>query len=694
MVPLLSLGEDLQRMSLGAAGSRAGKDPAGEASKRGKVPTLGEVQKSLKQLIKTLIQATTSMETLPRRRFANFKLFYTDDTPEDYEPVHFKAGDVDADKFFFATHDVKEPPEKTSVGGVETGHHGINVEIQSVAAYLPPADNADSPFTGLAAAGVSGTSPSANLTPGEEAVARAAQDRAQAEDAEARVVVWDAEKAVYDDADAEGDDDPDYAADKSANDSGIGMIPGLLGIRSEEGIVVPIHLAKVEAIKSVRGEDGDMDTGSTIHTDDIDEAQYAGTSEDVPLNAGALRLTHLIVDHHLTQTQELLEPTQLLPLDARTSSTMRATTSPLPPSSASGTSTPTQTQSMLQGETVPTQMLVDMIFENQSSSAPTQDTDMLDLETQVQTMGDDPIESFASATGPNEGIKVDSEDLGFACSCGVSMQDGDMCFCEGGCGKWFHLWCNGYHSSQDARLPRVFNCFGCRVRQDKNWAIISVNDILPIMTEKFERLAVFRRAIKVAEVTDFKSLNTFTKEMGCEVLLAGQLLKRLEAEGFVAVEILVDITLDRTRKQKQRVKARRDIQKAKYYFVKASKRRQAYLDYFNPDAEVEKRMMGLSEADTRPKSHRKKGLALSLTDSSNLAAQGSSRRSPTPLPPCPSVVIPPVDENGSQTQDYTQEALHPPIQPSQELKRKSTETGESRKKKVKISMARPVDLQD
>lgn len=47
-VPLLSLGEDLERMSLGPEGSGARKDPAGEASKKGKVPTLGEVQKSLK----------------------------------------------------------------------------------------------------------------------------------------------------------------------------------------------------------------------------------------------------------------------------------------------------------------------------------------------------------------------------------------------------------------------------------------------------------------------------------------------------------------------------------------------------------------------------------------------------------------------------------------------------------------------
>lgn len=104
----------------------------------------------MQQLIKTLIQATTHMETLPRtspraprpyriclnidveigrdgaagRRYATFKLFYTAHTPADYEPVHFRAGDVERDRFFFATHGMDEPPEKSSIGRLETGHHG------------------------------------------------------------------------------------------------------------------------------------------------------------------------------------------------------------------------------------------------------------------------------------------------------------------------------------------------------------------------------------------------------------------------------------------------------------------------------------------------------------------------------------------------------------------------------------------
>lgn len=57
------------------------------------------------------------------RRFASYKLFYTDHTPADYEPPFFRAGDPEKDKFVFTTHDRSEVPEKWSVGSVATPHH-------------------------------------------------------------------------------------------------------------------------------------------------------------------------------------------------------------------------------------------------------------------------------------------------------------------------------------------------------------------------------------------------------------------------------------------------------------------------------------------------------------------------------------------------------------------------------------------
>lgn len=57
------------------------------------------------------------------RRFATFKLFYTEDTPPDYEPPNFQAGDVEKDRWYFMTHDLDEVPERCSIGKFDAGHH-------------------------------------------------------------------------------------------------------------------------------------------------------------------------------------------------------------------------------------------------------------------------------------------------------------------------------------------------------------------------------------------------------------------------------------------------------------------------------------------------------------------------------------------------------------------------------------------
>jgi hypothetical protein len=51
-----------------------------------------------------------------------------------------------------------------------------------------------------------------------------------------------------------------------------------------------------------------------------------------------------------------------------------------------------------------------------------------------------------------------------------------------------------YHTDRDLRIPTVFICFNCRIRGDKNWAMIAVNDLLPNMISKFNDLALFRYA--------------------------------------------------------------------------------------------------------------------------------------------------------------------------------------------------------
>lgn len=71
----------------------------------------------------------TSSSSL-ERRFATFKIFYTEETPADYEPPHFQPGDANADRWFFTTHGADEAPDRRRVGGINTGHHALVHRVQ------------------------------------------------------------------------------------------------------------------------------------------------------------------------------------------------------------------------------------------------------------------------------------------------------------------------------------------------------------------------------------------------------------------------------------------------------------------------------------------------------------------------------------------------------------------------------------
>jgi hypothetical protein len=139
------------------------------------------------------------------------------------------------------------------------------------------------------------------LTPVEEANHRAQQAEIQTKDASERNVVWDAEQGLGD-ADAEGEDDPDYidgvfVGCSDVNDSGVEMSP--IGIRTGEGVIIPLVLSEkgVEA-----GAEGDLtqrarnnrhgDGGDGGDGMDVDgkseEVHFGGSSEYVPPHAGAL----------------------------------------------------------------------------------------------------------------------------------------------------------------------------------------------------------------------------------------------------------------------------------------------------------------------------------------------------------------------------------------------------------------------
>ncbi|KAI0672868.1 HORMA-domain-containing protein [Trametes maxima] len=603
-VPVMSLGEDMMNLSL--SGSKPSYDPVADATRKGKIPTLGEVKRSLKALVKNLIQATTQMDALPRRRFATFKLFYYENTPDDYEPPHFRAGDAKEDKWFMTTHDREELPERCSVGSVQTGYHGVDVKVTSVSAYLPSGEDNSAPFLGTTTGNPFGAP---QLTPAEEAAVRAKQAEVQRQDANERRIVWDADDGLVG-SDGTGNAERCSNGAQRRDPSTHPRRVALLGIRDEEGHLVPL-----------RNQEEFHDLPEAA------EVQYAGRPESVPVCIGQLAKTGAHLGDDISPTQEI-EETQVIPspLASQTPPSRSVTPtpqlrrslrhscfppveSPLPPSdlplsSCTDAATP---------ESTDTQLIKDNTTAGVSVSQ--EDGMILDMETQ-QAPGlcktHDPIESFTEAEGDVETpMDQDKESVALTdCECGVHLEDCDCCMCDGGCGRWFHLWCMGYHSAQDPRIPSKFICFDCRVKADRNWDLIVVHDLYPRMIARFKDLAIQRRGIKVFETHAPESLSAFTKLIGCDSSVAGQVFKRLEAEGFVAQEtretddlgFMETTSLTTKRKTKNKTSAktktthrRKNFQKSTYVFVQAIKNEDAYKDYFSPDPEVEKRLLGLSD---------------------------------------------------------------------------------------------------
>ncbi|CAE6502722.1 unnamed protein product, partial [Rhizoctonia solani] len=193
--PIMSLATNISQMGL-----IDGEDPVSTATTNGRVPTLGDVKRSVRLLIKRLVTVCQQLDPLPDRRFATFKIHYNDTTPQEYEPPHFVAGDAEKDRFVFSTHGVSQPPDRYSIGGVGTGQHDVQVDIASICSFLPTPEDNNAPFTGHAVAAGS------RIDYAAKEAKRKADNQAQIEDAERRRVVWNAEAF----GDTAGEKGPEY----------------------------------------------------------------------------------------------------------------------------------------------------------------------------------------------------------------------------------------------------------------------------------------------------------------------------------------------------------------------------------------------------------------------------------------------------------------------------------------------------
>eukprot|EP01083_Nonionella_stella_P285745 972751_1 len=91
-----------------------------------RVPTHSDAKKMLTQMIRTLITLTSTLPPLPDDTFVTLRLFYNEDTPEDYEPECFRPTKKEEAVVF---EEKKAQQITTHVGEVATGHHRVAVQV-------------------------------------------------------------------------------------------------------------------------------------------------------------------------------------------------------------------------------------------------------------------------------------------------------------------------------------------------------------------------------------------------------------------------------------------------------------------------------------------------------------------------------------------------------------------------------------
>jgi len=101
---------------------------------------------------------------------------------DDYDPPFFRPADYESNKYVFGTECPSQTPERTALGRLDTGFHGVAINLVSIASHLPSTDEA---------------------VPRPENETVAEQIQANREEAKERNIIWDAEAALTQDSSLE-----------------------------------------------------------------------------------------------------------------------------------------------------------------------------------------------------------------------------------------------------------------------------------------------------------------------------------------------------------------------------------------------------------------------------------------------------------------------------------------------------------
>lgn len=89
--------------------------------------TKEQIKNTASQVLHSLVELTQTLRPLPHRHAISVKLYYTADTPANYQPPMFKATTSDAECWF------EEKPLRINAGIITTCHHSLTMTLRAQA---------------------------------------------------------------------------------------------------------------------------------------------------------------------------------------------------------------------------------------------------------------------------------------------------------------------------------------------------------------------------------------------------------------------------------------------------------------------------------------------------------------------------------------------------------------------------------
>ncbi|SGY40570.1 BQ5605_C003g02397 [Microbotryum silenes-dioicae] len=96
----------------------------------------GDVKRQIQKLIKNLLMSTQALDELPRRRYIDMRLYFTENAPDDYEPALFQPIPPDEGQLRITTPRLEDRPDVAELGDISTGFHNLSCHYISIAHLL------------------------------------------------------------------------------------------------------------------------------------------------------------------------------------------------------------------------------------------------------------------------------------------------------------------------------------------------------------------------------------------------------------------------------------------------------------------------------------------------------------------------------------------------------------------------------